>query len=57
MKKILTIAFLFLASIAQAGELTLDEQTKAVCNKAMLAIYEDILAGKDKYQELEYCID
>ena len=50
----LTIIFFFIASfLAFAGEPQLDEEVKALCNKVMLNIYNEIMEAKKQYKELE----
>ena len=43
-----------MTDFARAEEIILDEQTQRICNKAMMDIYKDILAAKEKYPELQY---
>jgi hypothetical protein len=54
MRKIILLSFFLLAFAVPcfAEPLSLDDETRALCNEIIRGIYADILAVKDKYKEL-----
>src|SRR5213594_863425 len=55
MKKLLIFVLLFFTATVHAADeaAVLDEQTVKVCNKTLMNIYDNIIAVKDKYPELQ----
>ena len=49
---LLFLFFFAATSFIHAEEIQIDEETKQICNQAMLNIYDDILAVKEKHKEL-----
>ncbi|MCR4336748.1 MAG: hypothetical protein NUV91_02940 [Candidatus Omnitrophica bacterium] len=47
------LSLLVSPSLAADQPLPIDEETKKVCNQVILSIYKDILAVKDKYNDLK----
>ncbi len=51
-KLIILICLIIQSSFCFAKDLSIDDQTKELCNKVMINIYQDILKVKEKYKEL-----